>query len=182
MRVQSLGQEDPLEKEMATRSSIPAWEIPQTEELDGLQSVGSQRIRQDLATPHAAVNDGFCCSTSSPIVVIASVCSCGLSNRRVVAPPCCHSLHFSNGIRPGPSFICWFAISTFPVVGSLLKSLSQFITGLFVCLFSYCWVLRVSSIFWKSLSDMSFTKIFYWSVACLFILLTPSIAEQKSSF
>ena len=41
-RVQSLGQEDPLEKEMATHSSILAWRIPWTEELCGLQSMGSQ--------------------------------------------------------------------------------------------------------------------------------------------
>ena len=39
MRVQSLGREYPLEKEMATHSSIPAWEIPWTKELDGLQSM-----------------------------------------------------------------------------------------------------------------------------------------------
>ena len=40
--VQSMGQEDPLEKEMATHSSPLAWEIPQTEEPDRLQSTGSQ--------------------------------------------------------------------------------------------------------------------------------------------
>ena len=40
--VQSLGQEDPLEKEMATHSSILAWEIPSTEEHGRLQSMGSQ--------------------------------------------------------------------------------------------------------------------------------------------
>ena len=40
--VQSLGREDPLEEEMATHSSILAWEIPRTKEPDGLQSVGSQ--------------------------------------------------------------------------------------------------------------------------------------------
>ena len=40
--VQSLGGEDPLEEEMATRSSILAWRIPCTEEPDGLQSMGSQ--------------------------------------------------------------------------------------------------------------------------------------------
>ena len=40
--VQSLDWEDPLEKEMATHSSILAWEIPWTEELGGLQSMGSQ--------------------------------------------------------------------------------------------------------------------------------------------
>ena len=41
-RVQFLGQEDPLEKEMATHSSIFAWRIPWTEESGGLQSMGSQ--------------------------------------------------------------------------------------------------------------------------------------------
>ena len=43
-RVQSLGQEDLLEKEMATHSSILAWRIPWTEEPGGLQSMGSQRV------------------------------------------------------------------------------------------------------------------------------------------
>ena len=38
--VQSLGREDPLEEEMATHSSIPAWEIPWTEKSGGLQSMG----------------------------------------------------------------------------------------------------------------------------------------------
>ena len=44
-QVQSLSQEIPLEKEMATHSSILAWRIPWTEEPDGLQSIGSQRVR-----------------------------------------------------------------------------------------------------------------------------------------
>ena len=48
--VQSLGGEDPLEKEMPTPFSILAWEIPRTEEPDGLQSVGSQRAGHDLLT------------------------------------------------------------------------------------------------------------------------------------
>ena len=46
-RVQSLVQEDPLEKEMATHSSILAWEIPQTEEPGRLQSMESQRVGHD---------------------------------------------------------------------------------------------------------------------------------------
>ena len=46
-RVQSLGWEDLLEKEMATHSSILAWKIPWTEEPGRLQSVGSQRVRKD---------------------------------------------------------------------------------------------------------------------------------------
>ena len=46
-QVQSLGQEDPLEKAMATHSSILAWRSPWTEEPGGLQSMGSQRVRHD---------------------------------------------------------------------------------------------------------------------------------------
>ena len=46
-QVQSLGQEDPLEKDMATHSRILAWEIPWTEGPGGLQSMGLQRIERD---------------------------------------------------------------------------------------------------------------------------------------
>ena len=46
-RVQSLGQEEPLKKEMATHSSILAWNILWTEEPGGLQSMGLQRIGHD---------------------------------------------------------------------------------------------------------------------------------------
>ena len=49
MPVQSLGQEDPLEEEKATHSSILAWRIPWTEESGGLQSMGSQRVGHDWA-------------------------------------------------------------------------------------------------------------------------------------
>ena len=49
-RVQSLGWEESLQKEMATHSSILAWEVPWTEEPGRLQSMGSQRVRHDLGT------------------------------------------------------------------------------------------------------------------------------------
>ena len=49
-RVQSLGQEDPLEKEMATHSSTLAWKIPWMEEPGRLQSMGLQRVGHDSAT------------------------------------------------------------------------------------------------------------------------------------
>ena len=49
-RVQSLGQEDLLEGEMATHSSTLAWEIPWTEESGGLYSMGLQNVRHDLPT------------------------------------------------------------------------------------------------------------------------------------
>ena len=66
-RVQSLGQEDPLEKEVANRPSILAWRIPWTEEPGGRWSVGSQRVGYDLVTEHAHTHScfttfSFCCT------------------------------------------------------------------------------------------------------------------------
>ena len=49
-RIQSLGREDPLEKEMATHSSTLAWKIPWMEEPGRLQSMGSQRVKHNRAT------------------------------------------------------------------------------------------------------------------------------------
>ena len=51
--VQSLGQEDSLEEEMATHSNILAWRIPRTEEPGGLQSMGSRRVGRDSETKPA---------------------------------------------------------------------------------------------------------------------------------
>ena len=48
--IQSLGRQDPLQKEMATHSRILAWEIPWKEEPGGLQSMGLQTVGHDLAT------------------------------------------------------------------------------------------------------------------------------------
>ena len=47
MEIRSLGREDPLEKQMASHSSILAWKIPWTEEPGGLQSTQSQRVRHN---------------------------------------------------------------------------------------------------------------------------------------
>ena len=47
IRVRSLGQEDPLEKGLATHSSILAWRMPWTEKPGGLQSIGSHRVRHN---------------------------------------------------------------------------------------------------------------------------------------
>ena len=59
-RVQYLNQECSLEEEMATHSSILAWKIPWTEEPCRLQSMGSQRVRHDLATEHLSVSGSVC--------------------------------------------------------------------------------------------------------------------------
>ena len=56
--VRSLGREDPLGKETATHSSILAWEIPWTEETGGLQSLGSQRVR-DYTESNMALNSKY---------------------------------------------------------------------------------------------------------------------------
>ena len=57
MRVQSLGWEDPLEEEMATHSSILAWEIPWTPEPSRLQFIELQKVGHNLATEHALIVD-----------------------------------------------------------------------------------------------------------------------------
>ena len=56
MQVRSLGQEDPLEEEMATHSSVLAWEMTWTDEPGGLQSMGSKRVRHELATEHKSAS------------------------------------------------------------------------------------------------------------------------------
>ena len=56
MEVQSLGWEDTLEKEMATHSSILAWEISWSEEPGRLQSIWSQRVRHDLMTKQQKIS------------------------------------------------------------------------------------------------------------------------------
>ena len=50
LQIRSLGWEDPLQKEIATHSSVLSWEIPWTEEPGGLQSMGCQRVRHHLVT------------------------------------------------------------------------------------------------------------------------------------
>ena len=69
--VQSLGWEDPLEKEMATHSSILAWEIPWTEEPGRLQSHGVARVRHDLVTKPPWLTAGF--NFYLPILISSSL-------------------------------------------------------------------------------------------------------------
>ena len=78
MQDQSLGGEDPLEKEIATHSSILAWKIPWTEEPGELQSMGLQRVAKTEATQHMFVlnlhlNHENSLSTDS-MVNLSSVC------------------------------------------------------------------------------------------------------------
>ena len=70
-QVQSLGREDPLKKEMATRSGILAWKIPWTEEIGRLQSIGSQRVGHDWATNTFSIS----LSTCFDVKATSQVCS-----------------------------------------------------------------------------------------------------------
>ena len=73
--VQSLGQEDLLEEEIATHSSILAWKIPWTEEPGGLQSMGSHRVRHDWAAEHT-------CTGSNTHASGAAVCLLSFSGNQ----------------------------------------------------------------------------------------------------
>ena len=81
-QVLSLGQKYPLEKEMATHSSILAWEIPWTKRPDGLQSMGSRRVGHDCAT-----------KTLTFIPVIKSKIT-------VSFPLCCSVIEIAQGWKP----------------------------------------------------------------------------------
>ena len=83
MQAGSLGQEDPLEKEMAIHFSILAWRIPWTEEPEGLQSLGWQRVEHDwsyLACTHTSIkqvnnNEGLMSSTGNSIQYLIITCN-----------------------------------------------------------------------------------------------------------
>ena len=80
MRVRSPGQENPLEKEMATHSNILAWAIPWTEEPGGLQSMGSQNNWTQMSTQthwcHAAIHflADICEISLIVTLVLATLC------------------------------------------------------------------------------------------------------------
>ena len=61
MQVRSLGWEGPLEKGMATHSSLLAWRIPWTDEPGGLQSIGSQRVGHDLTQMYPQLGQNSNC-------------------------------------------------------------------------------------------------------------------------
>ena len=76
IRVQSLGREDPLEKEMATLSSILAWRIPWTEKPYWLQSMGSQKVRHNEATNTKVLDSDVYKTTVGSVCVCVCVCVC----------------------------------------------------------------------------------------------------------
>ena len=73
-RLQSLGLEGPLENEMATHSSILAWEVPWTEELGGLQSTGHKE--SDTTEPLGKPDSAICTHMSTPTWTCLPLSSC----------------------------------------------------------------------------------------------------------
>ena len=104
--VQSLGWEDPLEKDMATHSSILAWRIPWTEKPGVLQSMGSQRVGHDWVTHIFTFL--FRRDSSTPI----------LSNFRAVPTfqVFCHKLIFRNFVCPAISYTIKLACYFFDII------------------------------------------------------------------
>ena len=96
MWVWSLGQEDPLEKEMTTHSSIPAWKILWTEESGRLQFIGMPRVEHDWAYTHTAVCWSSFFPTSSLAFIIYKLFDDSHSDWYEFVPHCGFDLHFSN--------------------------------------------------------------------------------------
>ena len=83
--VQTLGQEDPLEKETATPSSTLAWRIPWREEPGRLQSMGLQRVRRDFTFSLSVSSVTQSCPTSATLWIIARQASLSITNSQ--SPP-----------------------------------------------------------------------------------------------
>ena len=123
MWVWSLGGEDPLEEGMATHSSILAWRIPWTEEPDGLESIGSQRVRHDwsnLAHSHSLsqrsviqhLKSEHLLSCEWPNILVSKFFYCLLFQL------CTHK----------PLYQPTYMVSTKPIVTSIKFSLEPYIT------------------------------------------------------
>ena len=98
-QVQSVGQEDPLVKEMAAHSSVLAWEIPWTEEPGGLQSMGLQRVGHDLMTrKQQTVNSILFCQCTTiylPIILIVNILIVSRISLLEVILPCTFFVYVS---------------------------------------------------------------------------------------
>ena len=99
-QVQSLGWEDPLEKEMATHSSTLAWKIPWTEEPGRLQSMGLQRVKYDRETSHCSMSSSNCCFLT---------CICVLQEAGKL-------VWYSHLFNNFPQFVVFYTVKGFSVV------------------------------------------------------------------
>ena len=108
--VQSLGWKDPLEKGMATHSSILAWRIPWTEEPGALQSVGSQRVGHEWATTTNIMNIS-CYSFCSSILDMGFLVAQMVKNRTAMQETWVRSLGWEDPLKKGTttysSILAW---------------------------------------------------------------------------
>ena len=124
-QVQSLGQKDPLEKEMATNSSILAWKIPWMEKPGGLQSMGLQRVRHDWVTDTNHLRISL--ETNSEITVTSPqlfliIINCSFSNTSVSFCPTLFARTHSQadlGLGSGRAFL--ITLPPPPALPSLLS-------------------------------------------------------------
>ena len=152
MQVPSLSQEDPLEKEMATHSSILAWEVPWTE----ASTEGCRRWRCKELDITEWLNHH--------------------NQSWVVVPDHCFNLLFSDDKWCVEHlFICFFAICI--LLWCLSRSLAYVLSMLFVFLLIFRRSLDILN--HASLSGISFAIFFSQSVVCLMILLIMSFTEQE---
>ena len=92
--VRSLSQEDSLEEDTATHSSILAWKSPWTQEPGRLQSIGLQRVRQDCLTGHTCldtcicITESLCCTSETNTTLVINYTP--ISNK---SAPFCNSPH-----------------------------------------------------------------------------------------
>ena len=114
MWVQSLGQDDPPEEEMATHSSIFAWRIPSTEKPGGLQSMGSQRVRCDWSEVRGRLVTLTEQKATQQMREVYSRAKNSVTSSQIPLQALCSS--FSTLIRPLKSrwhekFDCWLLIN-----------------------------------------------------------------------
>ena len=120
--VQSLCQDDPLEEELATHSSILAWRIPWTEEPGRLQSMGSQRVRHDWAT------FTFGCSQGTRVTTFSSVTTGHTQNplKKELLKVRSASTWSAGALRhgiDGATIHCWRVPSAYCGSGTILNTL-----------------------------------------------------------
>ena len=141
-QVRSLGWEDPLEKEMATHSSILAWRIPWTQKPGGLQSMGPQRVKHDWETDTFPFTLWVCSWECLPLSMIL-VCweeslARGIPDSSQSSPPL--PLTLNTGCQPGAVLP---HLHAFQSIWKCLPFTFQLYRGFFIWISTF-WTLRLA--------------------------------------